>query len=94
MEKPLILLDSPDDGYCESFGWVDDVISENEARDLLAPWCCDPETGDVPYRPTGHAKIVFLVPDRASKFEDEWRWHETHHSIPDSFAFWQIDVTE
>ncbi len=72
-QAPVILLDMPEDGGCEECGWVEATVNENMARDALADCCCGAE-GESPYRPTGPATKVRLVPMDMNM--DEWtRWY-------------------
>lgn len=91
--NPVVLLDSPDDGYCESFGWVTTDVSETDARFLLKDFCADAD-GDPPYVPQGPATKVLLAPVEKGPFVDEWRWHYVEVDHPEAQEFWEIDVTE
>ena len=55
----IVLIDAPEDGYCESWGWVSVDVSEDEARDALREFCVD-EDGEPGARPAGAAKRVWL----------------------------------
>lgn len=91
---PLLLIDSPDDGYCEERGWVSTEVDEADARFLLKEFCADPNTCDPPYVPQGPARIVYLAPTIKSEYEDEHRWTEVGFDDPEAEEFWEIDVTE
>lgn len=87
-----VLIDSPEDGYCESFGWVTTDVPEDKARYLLRDFCAN-ENGDSPYTPQGTAVKVFLAPTEKGDYEDEWRWHHVVPDHPEAQEFWEIDVT-
>lgn len=93
--ETLILLDSPDEGYCEEFGWVTTDVSEEDARFLLKEFCVDVD-GDPPHVPQGPAQKVFLAPIEKSEpdWPEEWRWFVVEEDHPEALEFWQIDVTE
>jgi hypothetical protein len=89
---PTLLLDSPDDGYCESTGWVETVVTEDEARNLLAEWCMD-ENGDMPFRPVGAIKRVHMAPEKPGDETAEQMWHKSDEDAPGAMEFWEITVT-
>lgn len=84
--SPIVLIDQPEDGYCESVGWVEATLSEEEARDFLSEWCVD-EDGNDGFVPTGPAKRVKLSPQPGVIPEEE-RWYEDE----DGQEFWEIVV--
>jgi hypothetical protein len=83
--EPIVLLDAEE--FCESRGWVQANVSEDAARDLLAPSCYD-EDGDTPARPNGPASRVWLK----ARTETDWR-----HCTPDepgAVEFFEFDTTD
>lgn len=84
--SPLVLVDTPEDGYCDAVGWVEATVSEDEARVLLSEWCVD-EDGEDGLVPVGPAKRVKLSPQPGAH-PDEERWYEAD----DGIDFWEIVV--
>lgn len=87
----IVLLDQPEDEFCEERGWVSCDVSVDHARWLLQDYCAD-EHGDVPARPVGDPKRVWLKADNSSAFKDEQRWHPCEPG--EGVEFWEFDVTD
>jgi hypothetical protein len=84
----LVLIDQPD--YCEERGWVEAIVSEERAREVLAEFVGE----DPPQKPTGPARRVTLrLRNPAAHYEDQ-RWVECSEAAKTGRAFWQIDCTE
>jgi len=86
---PLILMDQPEDGWCESLGWVQATVNESEARLLLAEWCADEDgemTGAVP--DCGRARIVRLAPEAGDG--DYGTWYPCDEGAVGALIFWEI----
>lgn len=60
--QPIVLLDSPEDGYCEETGWVEATVDQERARDLLAEFRTSEDGDETPFRPVGAVTPVKLVP--------------------------------
>lgn len=90
---PIVLIDAPDDDACEEAGWVETTVSESEARDLLAPLCCDAE-GERPHRPNfGAATRVWLRPRVRTDVgggEPAEDWADAVEGEPNAREFWKI----
>ena len=87
--EPLVLFDEPDDACCESRGWVETTVTEDQARDILAPHCFDDDY-EQPCRPDcGAGKRVWLRP------EDEYaeRWGPCEPNAYNSLEFWEIPTS-
>lgn len=91
-EAPQILVDEPEDGYCETLGWVEAVVGEDEARDALAEFCCD-EHGDPPSRPVGSARIVHMRLINPAQDYEYQRWQRCTPRAKTGVEFWEIVVT-
>jgi hypothetical protein len=87
----VILFDQPADLFCEERGWVSINVPEDDARDLLAPYCAD-VYGRQPARPIGPAKRVWLAADDLSKPADEQLWHPC--PAGEGVEFWEFDATD
>lgn len=83
----IVLMDQPEDNYCETLGWVDVTLTEDEARDALEHLCFT-EDGEAGYRPTGPAERVWLKPD--PEVPDMWTTATRDES--DAVEFWQVVV--
>lgn len=87
---PLVLIDQPDDGYCEERGWVEAIVSEDEACALLAEFVGD----DPPQRPLGPVtKVTLRLRNPAAHYEEQ-RWTPCASSAKTGREFWQVDCTE
>lgn len=87
----MILLDQPEDELCEGRGWVETSVGEDEARDLLAPYCFD-EDDKNPWRPdVGPATRVWLKPENPGP--DEGLWHPAEPGEPGAVEFWEIPAS-
>lgn len=85
---PVVLLDTYDDGYCEERGYVQAIVTEDEARQLLKEFCLD-DDGE-PYVPDhGPAKRIWLAPDRADAPE---HWPPCDPADEDAMEFWEVPV--
>lgn len=83
---PIMLFDSEDEvNNC----WVEAIVTEDEARDLCAPFCCD-EDGESPYRPVGDASKQFLCP--TDFYGEIWRYEKCDSSTKSAREFWSIAV--
>jgi hypothetical protein len=91
IDEPIVLMDAPEDGYCESHGWISVDASEDEARDLLAPWCID-EDSEPGMRPAGPAKRVWLKPDGPLDLAE--RWHKCEPTDEGAREFYEFDATD
>lgn len=88
---PLVLIDQPDDGYCEERGWVEAIVDEDEARDTLAEFCADDEGND-PHRPTGPITLVYLrLTNPAADYELQ-RWTPCRETAKTARPFWEVVV--
>lgn len=88
---PQVLVDQPDDGYCENVGWVEASVSEREAREQLAEFCCD-EDGNTPFTPTGPAERVLM---RLTNPKADWeyqRWVRCTARAKGAVEFWEVVV--
>lgn len=87
--SPIVLLDQAEEGYCEDRGWVEAIITEDEARDALAEFCSD-EDGGTPWCPDcGPATRVWLKPqDEHAEY-----WGPCELRDPDGIEFWQVPVS-
>lgn len=92
-DSPIILLDSAEDGCCESLGWVEATVDEDRARDQLAEFCFD-EDGETPCRPDcGPARKVTLAPsaDPATTVLEDVRWYPVD-KLGDEFEVDDLDA--
>jgi hypothetical protein len=89
-ETTEILLDSPDDGICESHGWVTTDTSVEEARNALREFCLD-EDDEPGYLPQGDPTRVWLAPDGGSP-EAEY-WVKAESTATGAREFYEFDVT-
>lgn len=89
---PEILLDTID-GYCEDRGWVEVIVSEDEARDALAEFCYD---DDQPSRPLGAAHrgvwMRLVNPVEAAEDPEAARWVHCTRRAKTGIEFWEIQV--
>lgn len=86
---PVVLLDQPEDGYCEEFGWVEASVGEERARELLAEFVGE----DPPQRPTGPAtRVTMRLRNPAADYEAR-RWVACSSTAKSGREFWQIDCT-
>lgn len=92
MPEPIVLMDQPDDNYCEERGWVSTDVDADTARDLLAQFCYA-DDGRSNGRPAGEPRRVWLAPADASLPEDAWRWR-TADDDTHAREFWEFDATD
>lgn len=86
---PRVLIDQPEDGWCEDVGWVEATVPEARARELLAEFCCD-ERGDSPSKPTGPARRVFMrLSNPKADYEDQ-RWVLCTARAKTAIEFWEV----
>lgn len=88
---PDILLDQAEDGYCETTGWVEAIVTEDEARDALAEFCCD-EDGKDPFRPTGPAQRVHMRLVNPAEDYEYQRWVRCRPKAKTAVEFWEVIV--
>jgi hypothetical protein len=88
----IVLIDAPDDGYCESRGWVSVDVPEDDARDALAEFCVD-EDDEPGMRPAGVAKRVWLrCVDRRGEEDERWEKCEPGDAV--ATEFYEFDATD
>lgn len=89
----MVLLDQPEDAMCEERGWVEAIVSEDAARDLLVEFCVG-EDGDDPVRPCGEAKRVWLRVTEPGRYPDEDRWHACEPTDEGAREFYEFDAQD
>jgi hypothetical protein len=90
MTAPVILLDEPEEGYCESHGWVSVDLPIDEAAKALAGFCLD-EDGDPGYVPQGAPARVWLRPECD---DVESMWVPCDEGADSAREFYEFDVTD
>lgn len=91
--RPIVLMDQPDDLYCEERGWVSVDAGVDQARDALVPFCYA-DDGRTHGRPVGDPKRVWLAPMNPAASVDEQRWVPCDPSAAIGVEFWQFDTTD
>lgn len=89
----MVLMDQPEDAMCEERGWVEATVGEDEARDLLAPFCVG-EDDDEPVRPCGEAKRVWLRVTEPGPHADEDRWYACEQGDEGAREFYEFDAQD
>jgi hypothetical protein len=87
----MVLIDQPEDGYADTRGWVEAIVDEERARDLLAEFCMD-EDGDLGYRPTGPASRVHLCVEDPEQDVEDQRWVPVKPEDERAVEFWEVVV--
>lgn len=91
--SPIVLIDDPEEGYCESTGWVQTTVDENQARDLLVPFVWA-EDGDSHARPVGESKRVWFYVADPGEYPEEDRWEACDQAEPGAHEFYEFDVQD
>jgi hypothetical protein len=91
-KAPLVLLDQPEEGFCEHNGWVEATVTVDVARDLLKPYCVDSEGMDKPARPCGDPKRVWLHVEDPGPYPDEDRWTSCEPDARGAREFYEFDA--
>ncbi len=86
-----VLIDQPEDGCCETLGWVEATVTEREAREALAEFCCT-EDGDSPFVPTGPAERVLLRLTNPKADYEQQRWTQCTKRAKGATEFWEVVV--
>lgn len=89
----ILLIDQPEEGYCEERGWVSCNSPMDEARLLLQTYCCD-EDGRCPARPIGEPRRVWLRSSNPEVDFDEQRWDPCEAEDGGAVEFWEFDATD
>lgn len=92
-KTPMVLMDEPEDGYCELQGWVEATVEIDAARGLLAPFCLGPD-GNPPALPIGEPARVWLAPSDPQAHVDDQRWTACEPGAAGAREFWAFDTTE
>lgn len=90
-DHPTVLIDEPEDGWCETVGWVEAIVDEDRARDALAEFCVD-DNGNEPFRPTGPAERVHLRLSNPAADPEDQRWVKCRPAAKTAVEFWEIVV--
>lgn len=86
-----LLIDAPDDGYIEAFGYVEATVGADEARAMLREFTCD-ENGKQ-FLPEGPAVKVWMYLTNPSADWTEHFWKECTSRRKGATEFWKIDCT-
>jgi hypothetical protein len=87
----IVLMDAPDDGYCENFGWVEATVPEADAGQMLAGLCMDEDgnTGEHVYPRVAPTRVWL----RSDGHDEAERWTKCDPTDDGAREFYEFDVT-